>query len=425
MNACSTKFGENMIEKPHLKKEDPELYEAMMKELERQQYGLEMIASENYVSMAVMEALGSWLTNKYSEGYPGKRYYGGNEFIDIIENLARERAKKLFGAGHANVQVYSGSPANQAVYASFLSPGDAVLGMDLSHGGHLTHGSKVNFSGKTYRFYSYGVGKDGFIDYDAMEKIAKDHKVKMIVIGATAYPREYDFKRVYEICEDVGALAFADMSHVAGLVAGGVHQNPCPYYDVVMTTTHKSLRGPRGAMILAKEEYGAKIDKTVFPGLQGGPHNHTTAAIAVALKEASQPDFKHYAQQIVKNAKALAEELVSLGFTLISGGTDTHLILIDLRSKNIMGRECQTLLDSVGITTNANMIPYDPSTPFNPSGLRLGTPALTTRGMKESEMKEIAHLINKAIEHRDEKDVLKRIKSDVVEMCKKFPIYGS
>ncbi len=402
---------------------DPEIFDAMQKELKRQMYGLELIPSENYVSYEVMEALGSWLTNKYSEGYPGKRYYGGNEFIDIIENLARERAKKLFNAEFANVQPLSGSPANQAVYMAFLNPGDKVMGMDLAQGGHLTHGSKVNFSGKTYNFIPYGVNEEEIIDYDFIEKKAKEEKPKMILIGATAYPRKYDFKRIREICDEVGAYAFADISHIAGLIAGGVHENPVPYFDVVSTTTHKTLRGPRGAMIMAKKEYGKKINKSVFPGLQGGPHNHQTAAIAVALKEASLPSFKKYAEQIVKNAKALADGLMDYGFRLVSGGTDTHLILIDLRNKFIKGREAQDLLDSVGITTNANMIPFDPGTAFNPSGLRIGTPALTTRGMEEKEMYYIAELINKTIENKNNEEIKKKIKEEVVEFCKSFIIY--
>ncbi len=410
----------------HVKQQDVEIYNAMMKELIRQEYGLEMIPSENYVSPAVLEALGSWLTNKYSEGYPGKRYYGGNQFIDEIETIARNRAKELFGAQHANVQPYSGSPANQAVYFALLNDGDKIMGMELSHGGHLTHGAKVNFSGKKYEIVSYGVDKEtGYIDYDMMEKKAKEEKPKIIIIGATAYPREYDFKRVYEICEEVGAYAMADMSHVAGLVAGKVHQNPCPYYDVVTTTTHKTLRGPRGAMIMCKEELASKIDKAVFPGLQGGPHNHTTAAIAVCLKEAMKQEFEEYARQIVKNAKALAEELLSLGFELVSGGTDTHLILIDLRNIGMRGDEAQEVLDEVGITVNKNMIPFDPGTPFKPSGIRLGTPALTTRGMKEDEMRFIAQLIHKALKYKDEESVKERIKEDVVQLCESFPVYSN
>ncbi|VVC03093.1 Serine hydroxymethyltransferase [Candidatus Burarchaeum australiense] len=407
-----------------MKDTDPEIYGIMQKELHRQMYGLELIPSENYVSKEVMEALGSWLTNKYSEGYPGKRYYGGNEFIDIIETIAIERAKKLFSAEWANVQPYSGSPANQAVYMAMVPLGEKVMGMELSQGGHLTHGSPVNFSGKLYKMISYGVDKETeLIDYDLMLKKAKEEKPKMIIVGATAYPRTYDFRRVREICDEVGAYAFADIAHIAGLCAAGVHDNPVPYFDVVSTTTHKTLRGPRGAMIMCKAQYGPAIDKAVFPGLQGGPHDHQTAAIAVTLKEASQPSFKNYAEQIVKNARSLAEALTGYGFRLVSGGTDNHLILIDLRNKSIMGKEAQVLLDSVGITTNRNMIPYDPSTPFNPSGLRIGTPALTSRGMKESEMKEVASLINRAIENRNDEAAKKKIKEDVEALCRNFIIY--
>lgn len=407
-----------------LKNTDPEIYDAMQKELHRQMYGLEMIPSENYVSKEVMEALGSWLTNKYSEGYPGKRYYGGNAFIDVIETLAIERAKKLFGAEHANVQPYSGSPANQAVYMALVPWGEKVMGMDLAQGGHLTHGSPVNFSGKWYKMISYGVDRETeLIDYDLMLKVAKEEKPKMVIVGATAYPREYDFKRVREICSEVGAYSFADIAHIAGLCIGGMHENPVPYFDVVSTTTHKTLRGPRGAMIMCKAQHAQAIDKAVFPGLQGGPHDHTTAAIAVALREASLPSFKGYAEQIVKNAKALAEALMDYGFRLVSGGTDNHLLLLDLRGKNISGKEAQELLDSVGITTNRNMIPYDPRKPFDPSGLRMGTPALTSRGMKESEMKEVASLINRAVENRGDEAAKKKIKEEVEALCRNFIIY--
>lgn len=406
-----------------LKDTDIEIYAAMQKDLHRQMYTLNMIASENYVSKAVMEALGSWLTNKYSEGYPGKRYYGGNEFIDIIETLAIERAKMLFGAEHANVQPYSGSPANQAVYMAIIPQGEKIMGMSLAQGGHLTHGSPVNFSGKWYKIISYGVDKETErIDYDEMLKTAKQEKPKIIIVGATAYPREYDFKRVREICNEIDAYAFADIAHISGLCAAGVHENPVPYFNVVMTTTHKTLRGPRGAIIMCKKQHAEAIDKAVFPGLQGGPHNHTTAAIAVALKEASQPSFREYAKQIVLNAKTLAEALMGYGFRLVSGGTDNHLILIDLRNKNITGKEAQELLDSVSITTNRNMIPYDTRKPFDPSGLRIGTPTLTTRGMKESEMKEIACMINKAIENRKDDEIKKKIKQDVETLCAKFII---
>ena len=407
-----------------LEKTDPEIFDAMSKELHRQKYGLEMIPSENYVSKEVMEALGSCLTNKYSEGYPGKRYYGGNQFIDVIEDLARERAKALFGAQHANVQPYSGSPANQAVYFAMVQMGDKVMGMDLAQGGHLTHGSPVNFSGKWFKMVPYGVDKETeLIDYDLMRKTAIAEKPKMIIVGATAYPRTYDFREVREICNEVGAFAFADIAHIAGLCATGVHDNPVPYFDVVSTTTHKTLRGPRGAMIMCKTDYAQAIDKAIFPGLQGGPHNHTTAAIAVALREASMPSFTNYATQIVKNSKALADALMVYGFRLVSGGTDNHLILIDLRNKNISGKEAQVLLDSVGITTNRNSIPYDPRKPFDPSGLRIGTPALTSRGMKEGEMAEIAAFMNRAIENRNDEAEKARIHADIEELCLGFMIY--
>lgn len=408
-----------------LKETDLEIYTAMQNELKRQETCINLIASENYVSKEVMEALGSCLTNKYSEGYPGKRYYGGNEFIDVVEALAIERAKKLFNAEHANVQPYSGSPANQAVYMAMVPIGEKVLGMALPQGGHLTHGSRVNFSGKYYNILSYGVDREtGYINYDVLFETAKKEKPKMIIIGATAYPRKYDFKRVREICDEVGAYAFADIAHIAGLCVAGVHENPVPYFDVVSTTTHKTLRGPRGAMIMCKNEHAEAIDKAVFPGLQGGPHNHTTAAIAVALKEASYPQFREYAKQIVKNAKTLAEELMSYGFELVSGGTDNHLILIDLRNKDIFGLETQNLLDSVGIVANKNMIPYDERSPVDPSGLRIGTPALTSRGMKESEMKEVAYLINKTLENKNNEIIKEKIKQDVKALCKKFLIYS-
>ncbi len=407
-----------------LKDSDSEIYSAMQKELHRQKYSLELIPSENYVSTEVMEAMGSWLTNKYSEGYPGKRYYGGNEFIDIIETIAIERAKKLFKAEHANVQPYSGSPANQAIYAALVPIGEKVMGMDLAHGGHLTHGSPVNFSGKWYKMITYGVDKETeLIDYDLMLKKAREEKPKMIIVGATAYPRKYDFRRIKEICDEVSAYAFADIAHIAGLCVTEIHENPVPYFDVVSTTTHKTLRGPRGAIIMCKTQYAQAIDKAVFPGLQGGPHDHTTAAIAVALKEASLPSFKEYTKQIVKNAQTLAQVLMDYGFRLVSGGTDNHLLLLDLQNKNITGKEAQVLLDSVSITTNMNTIPYDLRKPFNPSGLRLGTPALTSRGMKESEMKEIAGFIHKAIENRNDEEIKRKIKEEVETLCQNFMIY--
>lgn len=407
-----------------LKDVDPDIYNLLQKELERQQNSLVLIPSENYVSKSVLQALGSWLTNKYSEGYPGKRYYGGNQFIDEIERIAIERAKALFNAEHANVQPYSGSPANLAVFNALLPLGSTIMGMELAHGGHLTHGSPVNFSGKWFKPVFYGVDRETeLIDYDGMLKKAKEEKPKVIIIGATAYPRTYDFKRVREICDEVGAIAWADIAHIAGLCVTNVHENPTPYFDVVTTTTHKTLRGPRGAIILCKKEFAQQIDKSVFPGLQGGPHNHQTAAIAVSLKEAMSEEFKEYAKQIVKNAKKLAEELISYGFRLVSGGTDNHLILIDLRNKDIRGKEAQEILDSVGIVTNKNVIPFDPNPPFNPSGLRIGTPAVTSRGMKESEMKEIAYLIDKSLKYKNDRDVLQKVRENVNELCKNFPIY--
>jgi glycine hydroxymethyltransferase len=418
---------------------DQEIYSAILSELKRQQEGLEMIPSENYVSPAVLEALGSIGTNKYSEGYPGKRYYGGNEFIDVIENLARDRARYLFGVESANVQPYSGSPANQAVYYALLEPGDKVMGMSLPHGGHLTHGWKVNFSGRYYHSIPYGVDEEThLINYDEVLELAKKEKPKMIIAGATAYPREFDFAAFGQIAKEVGAYLLTDISHIAGLIIAGMHQSPVKHADVIMTTTHKTLRGPRGAMILCpkvkdrlKEKYHGDskwnlaelIDRAVFPGLQGGPHNHQTAAIAVALKEAMSPDFKHYGEQIVKNAKALATRLLEHDFTLITGGTDNHLILIDLTNKNIAGQEAETVLDEVGITVNKNTIPYDPRKPMDPSGIRLGTPALTSRGMKEEEMVIVADLIAETINNPKKELVKEEVKKKVKELTKKHPIY--
>jgi glycine hydroxymethyltransferase len=422
-----------------LQQHDKTLYEAMQSELTRQQDGLEMIPSENYVSEAVLQALGSILTNKYSEGYPGKRYYGGNQFIDVIENLARERAKKLFGVEHANVQPYSGSPANQAVYYALLEPGDKVMGMSLPHGGHLTHGWKVNFSGRYYHAIPYGVDKETqLINYNKVLELAKKEKPKMIIAGATAYPREFDFKTFGRIAREVGAYLMTDIAHIAGLIIAGVHQSPVEFADVITTTTHKTLRGPRGAMILCpkvedrlKEKYHGEskwnlaelIDRAVFPGLQGGPHNHQTAAIAVALKEAMTPEFRHYGEQIVKNAKALAGKLVEHGFSLVTGGTDNHLVLIDLTNKNITGQEGETVLDEVGITVNKNTIPFDLRKPMDPSGIRLGTPALTTRGFREEDMVVVADLIAETI-HNPKKELVKEeVKKKVKELTGKYPIY--
>ncbi|EPS51083.1 serine hydroxymethyltransferase [Clostridium botulinum CFSAN002367] len=373
----------------NLKNTDPELLDMIKKEEERQEYNIELIASENFTSLSVMEAMGSLLTNKYAEGYPHKRYYGGCEFVDEVEDLARERLKKLFAAEHANVQPHSGSQANMAVYMSVLQTGDTILGMDLSHGGHLTHGSPVNFSGKLYNFISYGVDKETeTIDYEKLKKIALENRPKMIVSGASAYPRIIDFQKIREICDEIDAYMMVDMAHIAGLVATGLHPSPVPYADFVTTTTHKTLRGPRGGAILCKEKYAKAVDKAIFPGIQGGPLMHTIAAKAVCFGEALREDYKEYMQQVVKNTKVLGEELKNYGFRLISGGTDNHLLLIDLTNKNITGKDAEKLLDSVGITVNKNTIPFETLSPFITSGIRIGTPAVTTRGFKEEEMKK-------------------------------------
>ncbi len=409
----------------YLEKQDPEVAQIVRSELKRQQDVLEMIPSENIVSPAVLETVGSVLTNKYSEGYSHKRYYGGNEFIDQAEDLAIERAKKLFGAEHVNVQPYSGSPANIAVYFALLQFGDTVMGMSLSEGGHLTHGHPVNFSGRAYHFVQYGVEKDTeLLNYEKIEETAKKEKPKMIVSGATAYPRQIDFKRFAEIAESVGAISMADISHLSGLVVGGVHPSPFPFTDVVTTTTHKTLRGPRSAMIMCKEKFAQQIDKAVFPGLQGGPHDHVTAAKAVCFGEALKPEFKEYAKQIVKNSKALAAELQAHGIRLVTGGTDNHLLLVDLRSQNVTGKQAEAALDLANITVNKNTIPYDPRKPFDPSGIRLGTPTLTSRGMKEKEMKEVGSLMARAIKGWDKPSELEGVKKEVLALCAKFPIYG-
>ncbi|APF28490.1 serine hydroxymethyltransferase [Clostridium botulinum] len=406
----------------NLKKTDLTLLGMIKKEEERQEYNIELIASENFTSLSVMEAMGSLLTNKYAEGYPHKRYYGGCEFVDEVEDLAKERLKKLFGAEHANVQPHSGSQANMAVYMSVLQPGDTILGMDLSHGGHLTHGSPVNFSGKLYNFISYGVDKETeTIDYELLKKIALENKPKMIVAGASAYPRIIDFQKIREICDEVDAYMMVDMAHIAGLVATGLHPSPVPYADFVTTTTHKTLRGPRGGAILCKEEYAKAVDKAIFPGIQGGPLMHIIAAKAVCFGEALKEDYKEYMEQVVKNTKVLGEELNNYGFRLISGGTDNHLLLIDLTNKNITGKDAEKLLDSVGITVNKNTIPFETLSPFVTSGIRIGTPAVTTRGFKEEEMKKIAYFMNYSIEHREEN--LSQIKEQVKEICKKYPLY--
>ncbi|MHB9944712.1 serine hydroxymethyltransferase [Clostridium botulinum] len=406
----------------NLKNTDPELLDMIKKEEERQEYNIELIASENFTSLSVMEAMGSLLTNKYAEGYPHKRYYGGCEFVDEVEDLARERLKKLFAAEHANVQPHSGSQANMAVYMSVLQTGDTILGMDLSHGGHLTHGSPVNFSGKLYNFISYGVDKETeTIDYDQLKKIALENRPKMIVSGASAYPRIIDFEKIREICDEIDAYMMVDMAHIAGLVATGLHPSPVPYADFVTTTTHKTLRGPRGGAILCKEKYAKAVDKAIFPGIQGGPLMHTIAAKAVCFGEALREDYKEYMQQVVKNTKVLGEELKNYGFRLISSGTDNHLLLIDLTNKNITGKDAEKLLDSVGITVNKNTIPFETLSPFITSGIRIGTPAVTTRGFKEEEMKKIAYFMNYSIEHREEN--LSQIKEQIKEICKKYPLY--
>ena len=377
-----------------LKKQDEEIYEQIKKEEERQKHNIELIASENFVSEAVLEAVGSILTNKYAEGYPNARYYGGCEYIDQIEELARNRAKELFGAEHANVQPHSGSQANMAVYMTVLQPGDTVLGMDLSNGGHLTHGSKVNFSGKLYYFIAYGVKEDGYIDYEDVERKAMEYKPKLILAGASAYPRKIDFKKFREIADKIGAYFMVDMAHIAGLVCAGEHESPVPYADFVTSTTHKTLRGPRSGLILCKEQYAKALDKTIFPGIQGGPLEHVIAGKAVCFKEAMQPEFKQYAHQVVLNARKLAEELVKRDFNLVSGGTDNHLMLIDLRSKGLTGKEATLLLDEVNITVNKNAVPNDPEKPMVTSGIRIGTPAVTTRGLKEEDMVKLAEAID-------------------------------
>ncbi|MFT8352558.1 serine hydroxymethyltransferase [Clostridium saccharoperbutylacetonicum] len=406
----------------NIQKEDKEIYDLMEKELERQQKGIELIASENIVSPAVMEAMGSYLTNKYAEGYPGKRYYGGCHVVDEIEQIAIDRAKKLFGAEHANVQPHSGSQANMAVYFAVLEPGDTVLGMDLSHGGHLTHGSPVNFSGKLFNFVSYGVDKETeVIDYEEVRRIAKEAKPKLIVAGASAYGRIIDFAKFKEIADEVGALLMVDMAHIAGLVAAGVHPSPVPYCDFVTTTTHKTLRGPRGGLILCKEKYAQVLNKNIFPGIQGGPLEHIIAAKAVCFKEALDPSFKAYGENIVTNCKELANKLIEKGFKIVSGGTDNHVFLVDLNNKDITGKEAEILLDSVGITVNKNTVPNETRSPFVTSGIRIGTAAVTTRGFVKEDMAEIAEIIAEAIDNRT--GDLASLKARVEALCDKYPIY--
>ena len=404
---------------------DPEIAKTIQEETERQEYSLEFIASENFVSENVLEAQGSVLTNKYAEGYPSKRYYGGCEFVDVAEQLAIDRAKELLGAEHANVQAHSGSQANMAVYFATCQPGDTVLGMNLAHGGHLTHGSAVNFSGKLFNIVPYGIDKEtGRIDYEEVERLADEHKPKLIVVGASAYPRTLDFEAFRRIADKVGAFVMVDMAHIAGLVAAGVHPNPVPYAEFVTTTTHKTLRGPRGGMILCREEYAKKLNSNIFPGIQGGPLMHVIAAKAVAFKEALSPEFKEYASQIVKNAKALAEALVGHGFNLVSGGTDNHLMLLDFTGTDVTGKVAEETLEKAGITVNKNAVPFDTRSPFVTSGIRIGTPATTTRGLKEAEMKHVADWIARALENIDNDDELLVIRNEVKELCKKFPLYA-
>jgi glycine hydroxymethyltransferase len=404
---------------------DPQIFEQVQNEIARQHEGLEMIASENFVSRAVIEAAGTVFTNKYAEGYPGKRYYGGCEFADIVENLARDRAKQLFGAEHVNVQPHSGSQANAAAYMTLLQPGDTILGLDLAHGGHLTHGHKLNFSGKLYRIVGYQVRRDTeTIDYDELEDLAVREKPKVIVGGGSAYPRIFDFERMRAIADKVGAYFLVDMAHFAGLVAGGAHPSPIPHAHIVTTTTHKTLRGPRSGMILSKAEFAAGIDRSVFPGQQGGPLMHIVAAKAVAFREALEPDFATYAAQTVANAKVLATAIAGHGYRIISGGTDTHLMLVDVFEKGILGSEAENALHAAGITVNKNAIPYDTNPPMKPSGIRIGTPALTTRGMQEPEMLQVAGWIARALEHRSDPASLATIRHEVLELAERFPLYN-
>jgi len=410
----------------HLKEVDPDVYQAIVHELKRQQDNLELIASENIVSQAVLEAQGCVMTNKYAEGYPAARWYDGCEHVDVVENLAIERAKELFGAEHINVQPHSGSQANMAVYLAALDYGDTVLAMDLACGGHLSHGLKINFSGRSYNFVSYTVNKETEeLDYDEIESLAKKHKPKMIVAGASAYSRTIDFKRFREICDSVGAYLFVDMAHIAGLVVAGIHPSPVPYAEFITTTTHKTLRGPRSGMILCRQEFAKKVNSAVFPGTQGGPLMHVVAAKAVALKEALSDEFKSYQQQVVKNAKAFAQKMDELGYRIVAGGTDNHLFMVDLRSKNITGKEASTVLDKVHVTVNKNLIPFDPQKPVVTSGIRIGTPTITSRGMKDKEMQQIAVLIDQAITNKDSEEELGKVSKSVHRLTQAFPIYQS
>ena len=409
----------------NLKLTDPEVFEAIQKEIERERKNIVLIASENYASPSILEVQGSVFTNKYAEGYPGRRYYGGCEYADIVENLAIERAKKLFGAEHVNVQPHSGSQANMAVYFSMLKPGDTVLGMNLSHGGHLSHGASINFSGIFYKIFAYGVYRDtGYIDYDEVRRLAIEHKPKMILVGASAYSRIIDFKIFSDIAKEIGAYLMADIAHIAGLVAVGLHPSPIPYADFVTTTTHKTLRGPRGGMIMCKAEYAKLIDKMIFPGIQGGPLVHVIAAKAVALKEALSQNFKDYQVKVIRNAKKLAEELINRGFKIISGGTDNHMMLVDLTNKGTTGKDAEEALDMVGITVNKNVIPYDQRPPAITSGIRLGTPCVTARGMGETEMVEIADIISSVIQNKKEEAEINALSKRVGILCENFPLYS-
>jgi glycine hydroxymethyltransferase len=404
---------------------DPEVYEQIQHEVERQHGRLELIASENFTSEAVLQATGSVFTNKYAEGYPGKRYYGGCEFTDVVENLARDRAKKLFGAEHANVQPHSGSQANQAAYSAVLQPGDTILGMNLAHGGHLTHGHPLNFSGKTYHVIPYGVRReDERIDYDELAKLALEHKPKLVIAGGSAYPRIIDFRRFREVADSVGALFLVDMAHFSGLVAAGLYPNPCEYADIVTSTTHKTVRGPRSGMILSREKHAAAIDKVVFPGVQGGPLVHVIAAKAVCFLEAMAPEFTAYQKQVIRNAQVLGEALAAKGFRIVSGGTDSHLILMDVFAKGIRGKEAEKALDEAYITANKNAIPFDVNPPLNPSGIRLGSPAVTTRGFREAEMREVASLIAEVLDHINSQETFTSVRRRVTTLAERFPLYG-
>jgi glycine hydroxymethyltransferase len=405
-----------------LQQADPEVFAAVQGERRRQQFGLEMIASENYTSPAVMAAQGSCLTNKYAEGYPGKRYYGGCEFVDVAERLAIDRAKQLFGAAHANVQPHSGAQANMAVFLAALQPGDTIMGLDLAHGGHLTHGMRLNFSGKYFKVVSYGVRReDHRIDFDDLAAKAREHRPKLVIAGASAYPRLFDFAKFAEVCREVGALLMVDMAHIAGLVAARLHPDPVPYADFVTSTTHKTLRGPRAGFVLCKPDWADKINSAVFPGMQGGPLMHVIAAKAVAFGEALRPSFREYAAQVIANAKVLAGELLAAGFTVVSGGTDNHLMLVDVTTKGVTGKQAEQALDAAGITVNKNMIPFDARKPLDPSGIRIGTPALTTRRMKEAEMRQIARWITQVITRHGDESITERVRGSVRELCQQFP----